>query len=146
FFFQAEDGIRDFHVTGVQTCALPISQSIYAFRGANIQNILNFEKDYPDLKTFKLEQNYRSTKTIVGAANQVIANNKDQFEKNVFTDNEIGQQIRVLRAGSDSEEGHKIATSIFETRAREQAKNSDFAILYRTNAQSRAFEESLRKL
>jgi DNA helicase II / ATP-dependent DNA helicase PcrA len=122
------------------------AQSIYAFRGANIQNILNFEKDYPDLQTFKLEQNYRSTKMIVGAANQIIANNKDQFEKNVFTHNEEGQKIRVFRAGSDNEEGQKIASSIFETKAREQASNSDFAILYRTNAQSRSFEESLRKL
>ena len=122
------------------------AQSIYAFRGANIQNILNFEKDYPDLRTYKLEQNYRSTKTIVGAANQIIAHNKDQFQKNVFTHNEEGQKIRVLRAATDSEEGQKIAASIFETRAREQARNSDFAILYRTNAQSRSFEESLRKL
>jgi DNA helicase-2/ATP-dependent DNA helicase PcrA len=122
------------------------AQSIYAFRGANIQNILNFEKDYPEMQTFKLEQNYRSTKMIVGAANQIIANNKDQFEKNVFTDNEEGQKIRVLRAGSDNEEGQKIAASIFETKAREQAPNSSFAILYRTNAQSRSFEESLRKL
>ena len=122
------------------------AQSIYAFRGANIQNILNFEKDYPDLKTFKLEQNYRSTQMIVGAANQIIANNKDQFEKNVFTRNEEGEKIKVLRAGSDNEEGHKIVSSIYETRAREHAANKDFAILYRTNAQSRAFEESLRKL
>jgi len=122
------------------------AQSIYAFRGANIQNILNFEKDYPDLKTFKLEQNYRSTKTIVGAANQIIANNKDQFKKTVFTENEDGQKLKVMKAGSDNEEGQKIVNSIFETRMQNQAKNSDFAILYRTNAQSRAFEESLRKL
>lgn len=122
------------------------AQSIYAFRGANIQNILNFEKDYPDLRTFKLEQNYRSTKTIVGAANQIIANNKDQFKKTVFTENEEGQKLKLIKAGSDNEEGQKIANSIFETRMQNQAKNSDFAILYRTNAQSRSFEESLRKL
>lgn len=122
------------------------AQSIYAFRGANIQNILNFEKDYPDLKTYKLEQNYRSTKTIVAAANQIIANNKDQFKKNVFTDNEEGQLIRVIKASTDNEEGQKIVNSIFETKMQEQAANSDFAILYRTNAQSRSFEESLRKL
>jgi len=122
------------------------AQSIYAFRGANIQNILNFEKDYPDLKTFKLEQNYRSTKTIVGAANQIIANNKDQFKKTVFTENEDGQKLRVIKAGSDNEEGQKIVNSIFETRMQNLAQNSDFAILYRTNAQSRSFEESLRKL
>ncbi|PBQ34184.1 ATP-dependent DNA helicase [Sphingobacteriaceae bacterium] len=122
------------------------AQSIYAFRGANIQNILNFEKDYPDLKTFKLEQNYRSTKTIVGAANQIIANNKDQFKKTVFTENEDGQKLKVVKAGSDNEEGQKIVNSIFETRMQNQAKNSDFAILYRTNAQSRSFEESLRRL
>jgi len=122
------------------------AQSIYGFRGANIQNILNFEKDYPDLKTFKLEQNYRSTKTIVGAANLIIANNKDQFKKTVFTENEDGQKLKVIKAGSDNEEGQKIVTSIFETRKQNQAMNSDFAILYRTNAQSRSFEESLRKL
>jgi DNA helicase II / ATP-dependent DNA helicase PcrA len=122
------------------------AQSIYAFRGANIQNILNFEKDYPDLKTFKLEQNYRSTKTIVEAANHIIANNKDQFKKTVFTHNEDGQKIKVVKASTDNEEGQKVANSIFETRNNNQAMNSDFAILYRTNAQSRAFEEALRKL
>lgn len=122
------------------------AQSIYAFRGANIQNILNFEKDYPDLKTFKLEQNYRSTKTIVGAANQIIANNKDQFKKTVFTENDEGHQLKVIKASTDNEEGQKIANNIFETKMHNQALNSDFAILYRTNAQSRAFEEALRKL
>ncbi len=122
------------------------AQSIYAFRGANIQNILNFEKDYPDLRTFKLEQNYRSTKNIVEAANHIIANNKDQFKKTVFTDNEEGQKLKVFKAGTDNEEGQKIANSIFETKNNHQALNSDFAILYRTNAQSRAFEEALRKL
>lgn len=122
------------------------AQSIYAFRGANIQNILNFEKDYPDLKKFKLEQNYRSTKTIVSAANQIIANNVNQLQKTVFTENEEGHKIGLIKAGSDNEEGQKIANLIFETRMREQAKYSDFAILYRTNAQSRSFEEALRKL
>ncbi|MCC6371516.1 MAG: UvrD-helicase domain-containing protein [Bacteroidia bacterium] len=122
------------------------AQSIYAFRGANIQNILNFERDYPDLQIFKLEQNYRSTKTIVGAANVIIANNKDQLQKNIFTANEEGQKLRVIKAGTDNEEGQKIANSIFETRMQNQALNSDFAILYRTNAQSRSFEEALRKL
>ncbi|MEI6022100.1 MAG: 3'-5' exonuclease, partial [Bacteroidota bacterium] len=122
------------------------AQSIYAFRGANIQNILNFERDYPDLKTFKLEQNYRSTKNIVDAANQIIANNKDQFKKNVYTTNEEGQKIKVFKASTDNEEGQKIANNIFDTRMQSQVQNSDFAILYRTNAQSRAFEEALRKL
>ena len=122
------------------------AQSIYAFRGANIQNILNFEKDYPDLKTYKLEQNYRSTKTIVAAANQIIANNKDQFKKTVFTENEEGYLLKVIKANTDNEEGQKIANHIFETKSQNQIMNSDFAILYRTNAQSRSFEEALRKL
>jgi len=122
------------------------AQSIYAFRGANIQNILNFEKDYPDLKTYKLEENYRSTKNIVEAANHIIANNKDQFKKIVFTNNEQGNKIKVFKAATDNEEGQKIANSIFETKNNEQAMNSHFAILYRTNAQSRSFEEALRKL
>jgi len=122
------------------------AQSIYAFRGANIQNILNFERDYPDLQTFKLEQNYRSTNNIVQAANQIIANNKDQFKKNVYTTNEEGQKIKVFKASTDNEEGQKIANNIFDTRMQNQVHNSDFAILYRTNAQSRAFEEALRKL
>lgn len=122
------------------------AQSIYAFRGANIQNILNIEKDYPDLKIFKLEQNYRSTKTIVGAANQIIANNKDQFKKNVFTENEEGQKLRVVKASTDNEEGQKIAANIQEIIRTENAVPHDFAILYRTNAQSRSFEEALRRL
>jgi len=122
------------------------AQSIYAFRGANIQNILNFKKDYPDVKTFKLEENYRSTQSIVQVANAVIANNKDQFEKNVFTRNEEGEKIKVIKANTDNEEGAKVANLIFETKLREQAFNKQFAILYRTNAQSRALEEALRKL
>ncbi len=122
------------------------AQSIYSFRGANIQNILNFEKDYPDLKTFKLEQNYRSTQTIVKAASAVIAVNKDQFKKNIFTDNEEGEKIKIVKANTDNEEGQKVAASIYETHFTQQARFKDFAILYRTNAQSRAFEEALRKL
>ncbi|MCC6691289.1 MAG: UvrD-helicase domain-containing protein, partial [Bacteroidia bacterium] len=122
------------------------AQSIYAFRGANIQNILNFEKDYPDLKTFKLEQNYRSTKTIVGAANKVIANNKAQLDKKVWTDNEQGEKINVMRALTDNEEGMQVARTVFETQMNERVRNDAFAILYRTNAQSRSMEEALRKL
>jgi DNA helicase-2/ATP-dependent DNA helicase PcrA len=122
------------------------AQSIYAFRGANIQNILNFKKDYPELITVKLEQNYRSTKNIVNAANSLIKKNKDQFEKNVFTDNDEGKKIEVLKAASDNEEGKIIANKIFDAKLTEGLHNSDFAILYRTNAQSRAFEEALRKI
>jgi DNA helicase-2/ATP-dependent DNA helicase PcrA len=121
------------------------AQSIYAFRGANIQNILNFEKDYSELQIFKLEQNYRSTKNIVGAANAVIAKNKEQLKKNVFTDNDEGELIKVIRTESDNAEGSFVASSIFETKMNEQAHNRHFAILYRTNAQSRAMEEALRK-
>jgi DNA helicase-2/ATP-dependent DNA helicase PcrA len=122
------------------------AQSIYAFRGANIQNILNFKKDYPDVKIFKLEQNYRSTQTIVDAANSVIWKNKDQIKKNVWTQNGRGEKIKVLRTLTDNEEGLVVARLINELRFNEQAKNSDFAILYRTNAQSRSMEEALRKL
>lgn len=122
------------------------AQSIYAFRGANIQNILNFEKDYPDLKIFKLEQNYRSTKNIVNAANSIISNNKGQLEKYVWTANPEGNKIKVMRALTDNEEGAMVANSIFEIKMREQKRDRDFAILYRTNAQSRAMEEALRKL
>jgi DNA helicase II / ATP-dependent DNA helicase PcrA len=122
------------------------AQSIYAFRGANIQNILNFKKDYPELVTVKLEQNYRSTKNIVNAANSLIKKNKEQFEKNVFTDNDEGKKIDVLKAASDNEEGRIIANRIFDAKLTEGLSNSYFAILYRTNAQSRAFEEALRKI
>ena len=122
------------------------AQSIYAFRGADIQNILNFERDYSDLTTIKLEENYRSTKAIVAVANSVIARNKNQLKKDVFTSNEDGDQIEIIRAGSDNEEGRIIASSIFETCQKEGLHFSDFAILYRTNAQSRSFEESLRRL
>ncbi|NEU08351.1 UvrD-helicase domain-containing protein [Flavihumibacter sp. R14] len=122
------------------------AQSIYAFRGANIQNILNFEKDYPDLKVFKLEQNYRSTQNIVNVANSIIANNKNQLKKNVFSENETGDKIKVLRAFSDNEEGKVIAEAIVQERGNKGCPYHDFAILYRTNAQSRSMEEALRKL
>jgi DNA helicase-2/ATP-dependent DNA helicase PcrA len=122
------------------------AQSIYAFRGANIQNILNFERDYPEMKTFKLEQNYRSTKNIVQAANVIIKNNRDQLEKNVWTSNDEGDKIILMKAHSDNEEGQIVARSIFDTKMQNHAHNKDFAILYRTNAQSRAMEEALRKL
>ncbi len=122
------------------------AQSIYAFRGANIQNILNFEKDYPDLHTFKLEQNYRSSKVIVNAANSIISNNKEQLDKTVWTHNEEGEKIKVMRALTDNEEGALVANSIFTTKMNQQRRDKEFAILYRTNAQSRAMEEALRKL
>ena len=122
------------------------AQSIYAFRGANIKNILNFEKDYPDLKIFKLEQNYRSTGNIVHAASDIIKKNKHQLEKNIWTSNEIGHKIKVFKALSDNEEGMQVANSIFEEKMENQASHAQFAILYRTNSQSRAFEESLRRL
>jgi DNA helicase-2/ATP-dependent DNA helicase PcrA len=122
------------------------AQSIYAFRGATIQNILNFQKDYPDLNVFKLEQNYRSTKNIVNAANSIISNNKDQLKKDVWTDNTEGEKIKVIKTLTDNEEGYMIANSIFEAKMNEQRPNKDFAILYRTNAQSRSMEEALRKL
>ena len=122
------------------------AQSIYAFRGANIKNILNLKNDYPDIKIFKLEQNYRSTKTIVNAANSIIANNKDQIFKEVWTDNGEGDKIQLLKASTDNEEGQLVANSIFEQKMHNQLQNSSFAILYRTNAQSRSMEEALRKL
>ncbi|MDX1445793.1 ATP-dependent helicase [Lishizhenia sp.] len=122
------------------------AQSIYSFRGANIQNILNFKRDYPDFKLYKLEQNYRSTKTIVDAANSVIEKNQDQIKKNVWTDNNQGDKIRVIRCLTDNEEGKVITNSIYEIKQGQGLQYSDFAILYRTNAQSRSFEESLRKL
>lgn len=121
------------------------AQSIYSFRGANIYNILNFKKDYPDAKTVSLEQNYRSTQTIVDAANVVIAKNTQQFKKNVFSDNEVGEKIKVYRALSDADEANFVAANIWELQNREQKKFNDFAILYRTNSQTRAFEDALRK-
>ena len=122
------------------------AQSIYAFRGANIQNILSLKRDYPDLQVFKLEQNYRSTQVIVNAANSVIANNKNQLQKSVWTENREGDKIKLMRALSDNEEGVMVANSIFDNKVNHQLRNKDFAILYRTNAQSRSFEEALRKL
>ena len=121
------------------------AQSIYAFRGANIQNILNFKKDYPETKMVKLEQNYRSTKHIVNAANAVIKNNQDQLYKEIWTDNDDGFLIEILKTNSDTEEAQTVAHSIFETKQNFQKNNSHFAILYRTNAQSRALEEALLK-
>lgn len=122
------------------------AQSIYAFRGANIENILNFERDYPELKTFRLEQNYRSTNSIVQAANSVIKRNARQLKKTVWTANEEGASIEVLQNNSDTEEGRIVATLIFEEKMQMGFRNSDFAVLYRTNAQSRSIEEALRKL
>ena len=122
------------------------AQSIYAFRGANIQNILSFKRDYPDLATFKLEQNYRSSKNIVSAANSVIEKNKTQLKKEIWTENNQGDKIQMMRALSDNEEGIMVANSIFETKVNFQWRNKDFAILYRTNAQSRSMEEALRKM
>ncbi|MFN5706370.1 MAG: ATP-dependent helicase [bacterium] len=122
------------------------AQSIYAFRGANIQNILNFEKDYPDLKVYKLEENYRSTQNIVQVANSIIKNNQDQIQKNVFSQKETGEKISLLKAFTDNEEGKLVAESIAQARDNENLRNKDFAILYRTNSQSRAMEEALRKM
>ena len=121
------------------------AQSIYSFRGARIENILNFEKDYPDYKLFKLEQNYRSTQNIVNAANSVIEKNTGQIRKTVFSKNDEGEKIRVVQTTIDSEEGILTASDILDTRMRERLDWKDFAILYRTNAQSRIFEEMLRK-
>jgi len=121
------------------------AQSIYSFRGANINNILNFQKDFPDAKLFRLEQNYRSTKNIVNAANSIIENNQKRLKKNVWTENESGEKISVNKLLTDGEEGRFVASSIFETKMHNQLKNNDFAILYRTNAQSRSFEDALRK-
>ncbi len=121
------------------------AQSIYSFRGARIENILNFKNDYPDHKTFKLEQNYRSTQTIVNAANSIIAKNKRQIPKTVFSKKDSGNPIKVLSALTDNEEGFLVAQEIAETQLRDHYKYQDYAILYRTNAQSRIFEESLRK-
>ncbi len=122
------------------------AQSIYAFRGANIANILNFKKDYPDFKLFKLEQNYRSTQNIVAAANSAIAHNKDQISKKVWTQNDKGEKVFIYKASSEAEEASWIAGRIFEWRTHHQQPNNAFAVLYRTNAQSRSLEEALRKI
>ena len=121
------------------------AQSIYSFRGARIENILEFKNDYGDYKLFKLEQNYRSTKTIVNVANAIISNNQGQIHKTVFSENETGEKIQVMQALTDSEEGFNIASDIFDKRFSLRLNWSDFAILYRTNAQSRIFEETLRR-
>ena len=121
------------------------AQSIYAFRGANIQNIFNFRRDYPNLNLFKLEQNYRSTKVIVNAANSIIAKNVEQIEKEIWTDNAQGNRITLLRAIDEKDEGRLIAESIQEAHIGENCDYKSFAILYRTNVQSRALEEALRR-
>jgi DNA helicase-2/ATP-dependent DNA helicase PcrA len=122
------------------------AQSIYSFRGATIQNILQFQKDYDDVKVVKLEQNYRSTQNILNVANEIISNNKGQIEKTLFTENTTGEKIRLVRTISDNDEGKFAADTIQEQKLRNHFHNKDFAILYRTNAQSRAFEEALRRM
>jgi len=122
------------------------AQSIYSFRGARIENILNFKNDYPDYRLFKLERNYRSTQTIVKAANSVIRNNRKQISKEIYSNKEPGEQIRVVKVADEREEGFIVASHISDLRFREQLEYNDFAVLYRTNAQSRIFEESLRKM
>ena len=122
------------------------AQSIYSFRGATIENILQFQRDYDDVKLVKLEQNYRSTKTILNVANEIIGNNKNQIEKKLFTDNAEGEKIKLVRTLTDNDEGKIVADSIKELKLRNHFFNNDFAILYRTNAQSRSFEESLRRM
>ena len=121
------------------------AQSIYAFRGANINNILNFQNDYENVQVYRLEQNYRSTKTIVNAANSIIEKNKNRLEKVVWTANEDGAMIKVHRLPTDAEEGRFVASSVFENKMQHQLHNGDFAVLYRTNSQSRAIEDALRK-
>lgn len=121
------------------------AQSIYSFRGANISNILNFQRDYEDVAVYRLEQNYRSTKNIVNAANSIIAKNKNQLEKVVWTANDEGPMIKLHRSITDAEEGRFVAGSIFENKMRNQRSNGEFAVLYRTNSQSRAIEDALRK-
>lgn len=122
------------------------AQSIYSFRGATIENILQFQKDYDNVKVVKLEQNYRSTKNIINVANEIIKNNKGQIEKVLFTDKGEGDKIKLVRTMTDNDEGKFVADSIQEQKLRNHYSNKDFAILYRTNAQSRAFEEALRRM
>jgi DNA helicase-2/ATP-dependent DNA helicase PcrA len=122
------------------------AQSIYSFRGATIENILQFQKDYDEVKLVKLEQNYRSTQSILHVANEVIKNNKNQIEKVLFTENTEGEKIKLVRTMTDNDEGKFVADSIQEQKLRNHYSNKDFAILYRTNAQSRAFEEALRRM
>src|SRR5690349_6134122 len=122
------------------------AQSIYSFRGATIENILQFQKDYDDAKVVKLEQNYRSSKSILDVANEVIKNNKGQIPKNLWTEKGEGEKIKLVRLNTDNDEGKFVADTIQEQKLRNHYNNRDFAILYRTNAQSRAFEESLRRM
>ena len=122
------------------------AQSIYSFRGATIENILQFQKDYDDVAIIKLEQNYRSTQSIINVANEVIKNNKGQIPKDLWTENALGEKIKLVRTMTDNDEGKYVADSIQEQKLRNHFYNRDFAILYRTNAQSRAFEESLRRM
>ncbi len=121
------------------------AQSIYSFRGANIDNILNFQRDYDAVAQYRLEQNYRSSGTIVAAANSIIANNTNQLEKEVWTQNDPGEPVTVHRSPTDAEEGRYVAGSILETKMQHQLANASFAVLYRTNSQSRAIEDALRK-
>lgn len=122
------------------------AQSIYSFRGATIENILQFQKDYDEVKLVKLEQNYRSTQNILHVANEIISNNKGQIEKKLFTDNKEGEKIKLVRTMADNDEGKMVADTIQEHKLRNHYMNRDFAILYRTNAQSRSFEEALRRM
>src|SRR6187397_199013 len=122
------------------------AQSIYSFRGATIENILMFQKDYDDVKVIKLEQNYRSSQNILNVANEVIKNNKGQIPKNLWTENIEGEKIRLVRTMTDNDEGKFVADTIQEQKLRNHYRNNDFAILYRTNAQSRSFEETLRRM
>lgn len=121
------------------------AQSIYSFRGANISNILNFQRDYDNVGMYRLEQNYRSTKNIVNAANSIIAKNKNQLEKVVWTANDNGAAIKIHRSPTDAEEGRFVAGSIWDHKMQEQMNNGEFAVLYRTNSQSRSIEDALRK-
>ena len=121
------------------------AQSIYSFRGATIENILQFSHDFPDLKTYKLEQNYRSTQHIVQAANDVIGYNRRQIQKKIWTDKEGGKKIKLIKTMTDNEEGKRVADMIIEQKNRNNLSNKEIAILYRTNAQSRVFEEHLRR-
>lgn len=122
------------------------AQSIYSFRGATVQNILQFQDDYEDVKIVKLEQNYRSTQSILNVANQIIGNNKNQIPKNLWTENKAGEKIKLVRTLTDNDEGRFVADAITEMKLRNHYHNKDFCVLYRTNSQSRSFEESLRRM
>src|ERR1043165_914069 len=122
------------------------AQSIYSFRGATVQNILQFQDDYEDVKIVKLEQNYRSTQSILNVANNIIGNNKNQIPKNLWTENQHGEKIKLVRTLTDNDEGRFVADAITEMKLRNHFPNKDFVVLYRTNAQSRSFEESLRRM